>query len=256
MNIQDAVYCIVDIETTGLNPEIDRIVEIACVATTANEVVGMWASLVDGRPCNAETSAIHGLVDDDLIRAPQWPVVYSAMGDFVHRFEIGGNEDIWGDFPPLVAHNATFDKSFVPPDGEPWLCTKRLAQKLYPTAPNHRNQVLRHWLHLNVDTFGVLPHRALADCLVTAALLRDELAFLPAVREDSGLPPIENTDELIAWADAPLLIQNWPKGKFYGKPIGAADSSYIEWALGPKGMTDMDADLRYTLETYRKEIRV
>ena len=244
MNIKDAIYCVVDIETTGLNPETDRIVEIACVVTTATEVVGMWASLVDGRPCNAETSAIHGLVDEDLIRAPKWEEAKGNLFGFYQRFQ--------GVF---AAHNSAFDKSFVDPTDNRWLCTKRLAQKLYPSAPSHRNQVLRHWLHLNVDTFGVLPHRALADCLVTAALLRDELAFLPAVREDSGLSPIETTQELIAWADAPLLLPNWPKGKFYGKPIGAADSSYIEWALGPKGMTDMDADLRYTLETYRKEIR-
>ena len=52
MNIHEAVYCIVDIETTGLDPVTDRIVEIACVATSAYGVLGMWASLVDGRPCN------------------------------------------------------------------------------------------------------------------------------------------------------------------------------------------------------------
>lgn len=251
MNIYEAVYCIVDIETTGLDPATDRIVEIACVATTATEVVGMWASLVDGRPCNAETSAIHGLTDDDLIRAPKWDEVSPQLWNFVLRFGSLSTESV-----VPAAHNSAFDKSFVDPkDHDPWLCTKRLAQKLYPSAPSIKNQVLRYWLTLNVDTFGVLPHRALADCLVTAALLRDELGFLPAVREDRNLDPVETVEQLIAYADAPLLLANWPKGKFYGKPIGAADTGYIQWALGPKGMVDMDSDLRFTLETYIKEIR-
>jgi exodeoxyribonuclease X len=252
MKISEATYCVVDIETTGLDPATDRIVEIACVATTATEVVGMWASLVDGRPCNAETSAIHGLTDDDLIRAPLLPDALKSFWTFVGRFDGETN----ADNAVLAAHNAAFDKSFVAAKGiPPWLCTKRLAQKLYPSAPSSKNQVLRYWLTLNVDTFGVLPHRALADCLVTAALLRDELGFLPAVREDRNLDPVETVEQLIAYADAPLLLANWPKGKFYGKPIGAADTGYIQWALGPKGMVDMDSDLRFTLETYIKEIR-
>ena len=60
----------------------------------------MFASLVDGRPCNAETSAIHGLTDEDLIRAP-----YGRMAQefwtFVGRFDGKPADDA-----VLAAHNA------------------------------------------------------------------------------------------------------------------------------------------------------
>ena len=247
--ISDAVFCIVDIETTGLNPETDRIVEIACVATTATEVLGMWATLVDGRPCNAETSAIHGLTDKDLVRAPRWDEVFYKLQNFA--FTIAGNPLFEEVMNPQVmaAHNAAFDKAFVEPNDDPWLCTKRLAQHLYPTAPSHRNQVLRHWRSLQVDTFGVLPHRALADCLVTAALLRDELATI-AIRnvEPSEWKAIHTVEDLVAFAESPVLLLNMPHGKHRG-PIADVPDSYIDWALGPRGMTDMDPDLRYTLTT-------
>jgi exodeoxyribonuclease X len=245
MNIQDAVYCIVDIETTGLDPETDRIVEIACVATSTTEVLGMFASLVDGRPCNAVTSAIHGLVDDDLIRAPKWEAAAQSLLRFLARFDGPKCTAI------LTAHNSAFDQSFVAPGPieQPWLCTKRLAQQLWPEAPSSSNQALRYWRNLKVDTYGVLPHRALADCLVTAALLRDELERMIAGKGT----PIEHyamtVEELIAFAASPIRLLKWPKGKFYQQPIEAADTSYIEWAIGPRGMTDMDRDLKYTLET-------
>jgi exodeoxyribonuclease X len=254
MLISEAVYCVIDCETTGLDPETDRIVEIACVATSTTEVLGMWASLVDGRPCNAVTSAIHGLVDNDLIGAPAFrPEVSYRLWEFIGRYDSERltSRDIAIE-PTIAAHNAAFDKSFVDPD-EPthitqWLCTKRLAQQIYPTAPSSANQVLRHYLNLKVDTYGVLPHRALADCLVTAALLREELAFLPAFLEDSGKPPIETVDQLIAFADSPIILLNMPKGKHRG-PVADVPTDYIEWALSPRGMTDMDRDLKYTLET-------
>ncbi len=229
--IANAVFCIVDIETTGLDPEKDRIVEIACVATTATEVLGMWAALVDGRPCNAETSAIHGLTDEDLENAVPWEDAQFSLALFASRF---------GD-PIYAAHNAAFDKSFVDPESDPWLCTKRLAMHLLPSAPSHKNQVLRYWRDLKVDTFGILPHRALADCLVTAALLRDLLKNGPLGRG-------ETVEELIASAESPVLLLNMPKGKHRG-PIADVPTDYISWALGPRGMTDMDRDLRFTLET-------
>ena len=238
MNLSDAVFCVVDIESTGLNPETDRIVESACVATTAKEVLGMWASLVDGRPCNAETSAIHGLVDGDLDGAPEWVEARRRWGEFVDRIRSGN-----GGY--IAAHNSAFDKSFVEPQGfDAWLCTKRLSGHLWPDAPSHKNQVLRYWRNLQVDTFGVLPHRALADCLVTAALLRDELSFMSADLDPKWLE-IETDDQLVAFANSPITVTKWPFGKHFGNPISSAPASYVDWCLK---LPDLDPDLRWTLE--------
>lgn len=233
MNIDDAVFVVVDIETTGLDPKIDRIVEIAAVATTSDGITGMWAELVDGRPVTPETSAVHGLVDADLIHARAWGIVREQLDAFAeHMTEVFR--------PMLVAHNAAFDSAFVTGAGPSpeWICTKRIAQQLWPDAPQHRNQTLRYWLELQVDTFGIAPHRALGDALATAALLRRELNH---GKHSLGL---ETVEDILTLSNAPILLKNWPFGKYRTQPL-SSDLDYVRWML--KNNKDLDTDLRYSL---------
>lgn len=239
MRLAEATFVVIDTETTGFNPEADELVEIAAVAVRPyGGVVGMWASLINpGIPIPPEVSAVHYLTDADVATAP-------AYIDVEHRLN-----RFWklADEGPVVAHNAAFDSAFIDPAAlgylapQAWLCTKRLAQHLWPDAPTHKNQGLRFWRRLKVDMFGILPHRALGDALVTAALLLDIL-------NDPGLTTrgIETVEQLRALSAAPIRLQNWPLGKYRGKPL-ETDLDYARWAVGPRGMTDMDADLRFSI---------
>jgi DNA polymerase-3 subunit epsilon len=77
---------------------------------------------------------------------------------------------------PMVAHNASFDRSFWQSELEaldldashPFACTVLLARRLYPQAPNHRLGTLVDWHKLPRTGKA---HRALADAEMTAALL-------------------------------------------------------------------------------------
>lgn len=235
MNITDATFMIVDVETTGLDPKSDRIVEIAAVATTSDRVLGMWASLVNPNTLiPPEVSAVHLLTDRDVVGAPDWETVRPWFESFVAGSDLR-NE------PIIVAHNAVFDAGFVNPEHvDKWLCTKRLAQHLWPDAPTYKNQGLRFWRELQVDVFGILPHRALADALVTAALLRD---ILTSVEIKSGRQ-IYTVDDLLALSKRPIRYKKWPLGKHRDKPLDV-DISYAQWAL--RSMSDMDPDLRWSL---------
>lgn len=230
MKISDAVFVVVDTETTGLDPTVDQLVEIGAVATTTTEVLGMWSTFVDPEmPIPPEVSAVHGIVDSDVIGAPGDAQARRRLLDFAGAFGP----------PRLVAHHLEFNSAFLDiPNG---LCTKRLALHLWPNYPAHKNQSLRFRRQLQVETFGIAPHRALGDALVTAALLRDELAS-----DEFLATGIDDVVALIAYAESPILFATWPFGKYRGRPIAAAPADYVSWCL--RSMADLSRDMRYTLE--------
>ena len=91
----------VDVETTGLDPVRDRIVEIAALQRRVDGTYRRFATLMNpGRPVPARARAVHGLGDDELAVSPGPDVVLPAFLAFIGRSR-------------LVAHNARFDKSFL-----------------------------------------------------------------------------------------------------------------------------------------------
>ena len=92
----------VDVETTGLDPKRDRIVELALVGLTEEgEIEWEWESLVDpGRPVPQSASRIHGITNRDLKGSPRFcdvaDYVVALLADKV-----------------LLAHNLRFDASFL-----------------------------------------------------------------------------------------------------------------------------------------------
>ena len=228
MLIKDAVFAVGDCETSGLDSTKDKLVEIASSATTATEVVGMWATLVDPEiPIPPEVVGVHGITDSMVRGAPK---AFDAICSLV-RFEGIVRTDV------DAFHNREFDAAFLGRTAVPGLCTKRLSMQLWPDAPNHKLQTLRHWRGLRFDDFGISAHRGLGDTLTAAALLRDIIANLP--------PTIETVEQLQALSDSPILHKTWWFGKSYGEPIIGTDPGYIRWALKS---VEMDADKRFSLE--------
>src|SRR5579872_642442 len=174
MDIDNTVFVVIDTETTGLDTANDEVCEIAAVATsTRNPNMGMWASLVKPSiPIPHEAKAIHHITNGMVACAPSIGEAAHMLSDFVARL---------GENVVFAAHNAEFDRAMMRDTifaDAPWLCTKRLAMHLWHDAPAHKNQVLRYWRNLDVETYGLPAHRALPDALVTAALLLDEITSL------------------------------------------------------------------------------
>lgn len=155
-------YAVIDVETTGFSPVIDRVVEAACVIVEGGRILRTWSSLVDPqRPIPSHATRVHGIDDADVAGAPSFELVQRQL----RRMCVGKT---------VAAHNAAFDLSFLPALGHlPSVCTLQLARRWFPDAPNHKNQTLRTYLRIDEDArFANLPaHRALGDALVTAAIL-------------------------------------------------------------------------------------
>ena len=155
-------FAVVDVETTGLDPRVERVVEIAVVLVDEQWVVDSWSSLVNPEmPIPARASQIHGIYDEDVAQAP---TIEELQDEILARC----------DGRIVAAHNARFDLSFLPFLAEhESLCTMQLARRAFPRAPNHQNQTLRKYLRLDHDPriAELDAHRALADAMVSAHIL-------------------------------------------------------------------------------------
>ncbi|MBE1551853.1 DNA polymerase III epsilon subunit-like protein [Mycobacterium sp. OAS707] len=96
-----ATFTAIDVETTGLDPNTDRIVEIGLVKFTADgTVVDEFATLVNNPGSSAEARAIHGIEDADLLGAPRTEQVLREALSFMTG-------------TVLVAHNLDFADGFL-----------------------------------------------------------------------------------------------------------------------------------------------
>lgn len=92
---------IIDFETTGTNPELDRIVEIGIVGFDQGEVTFREGLLVHpGVPIPEESRAVHGITDEELEGAPRFAEVLPRLTALLE-----------GRLP--VAYNAAFDRAFL-----------------------------------------------------------------------------------------------------------------------------------------------
>lgn len=229
-----------DTETCGLPPDNMQVVEVATVdllrAEDEDEAHAwtrgrMWSSLVNpGRPIPPEASAVHHVVDDMVKDAPT----------IEHLLEQIVADDGTGAPAVFAAHEARFDRLALPQLADrKWICTRKSAMTAWPDAPNHKNMTLRYWLGLKLaDPSLAMPHRALGDCYVTAALLR-RLLSVPGIA----------VDDLVALTAGPILLPRLTFGEHAMKPATEVPLSYWEW-IAEKSKGPWDEDVLHTAKTY------
>lgn len=91
----------VDLETTGLSPLVDKIIEIAAVKITPEGEITSFHSLINPLIDIPEfTIQFHGLTNDHLKDAPTLKKPLKEFWDFVGRH-------------PMIAHNSSFDLGYL-----------------------------------------------------------------------------------------------------------------------------------------------
>lgn len=145
-----------DLETTGIKPLSDKIVEIGAVLFDGDVAVGTYGTLIDpGVSIPADASAVNGITNE-MVRGK--PRIADVLGDFA----------AFCGTLPLVAHNAPFDFKFlledivfhraIAPQG-PVLDTLPLARKVFPGLANYKLWTLVRHFDFPSGTF----HRAEED---------------------------------------------------------------------------------------------
>ena len=159
----DTPIVVLDFETTGLNTQKDRVIEIGAVKLHHGQVVDSFGTFVNpGMLLPQKIVEITHITDQMLRDAPDASVAIPQLMEFL------------GDCP-IAAHNAKFDCAVLESElarlGKTHECLKidtlTLARKLYPELKSHRLGAVCK--HLHVTLKGA--HRAVNDAAATAQCL-------------------------------------------------------------------------------------
>jgi len=179
-------YIVLDVETTGLRPFRQRLIEVCALKVRDGEIVDTFTTLLNPeKRVPAFITELTSISDEMVARAPRFKQVADGLLAFIGERLV-------------VGHNIRFDVSFVnaelaragkPPLVNPRLDTLALAVRLLPglRKPN---------LERMAQTLGVpreQRHRAEGDARLTAASL---LRLLPMAKE-AGLPTLDAIQALV-----------------------------------------------------------
>lgn len=156
----DSCVCI-DLETTGLNPKTDKIIEIAAVRVEAGRVTETFESLVNpGRPLEERIVELTGLTDGLLKNAPDITKILPAAMEFIGE-------------AVLLGHSVLFDYSFIKKAAvnqriefeRQGIDTLRIARRYLPELESRSLDYLCAYYKIPHRA-----HRALEDAKATCAL--------------------------------------------------------------------------------------
>ena len=154
-------FVIIDVETTGTDPKMADLVEVAAVRVKGGKITDRWSTLVNpGRPIVG--NQMHGITDKDVKGAPSPAEAARKALDFA------------GD-ALIVGHSVGFDIAFLEEalgDGTRieqgrYLDTLVIAREGYPDLENYKLGTLAAFFGIDLTA----NHRALPDAEATANLL-------------------------------------------------------------------------------------
>jgi ATP-dependent DNA helicase DinG len=185
-----------DIETTGLDPVHDSVIEIGLVRFHGSRIEDTWQSLINpGRPLPPFITQLTGIDDTMLVNAPRITSILNELQEKV------------GDLP-ILGHNIGFDISFLQQRGlfyqNQLIDTYDLASVLLPDAGRYRLDAL-------ASALGIIPqqrHRALEDASTTHQVylrLCNKVQHLPYALLDEIVRLGENIEWGAGWVFEEIL---------------------------------------------------
>ncbi|MDD2906342.1 MAG: 3'-5' exonuclease [Sulfurimonas sp.] len=188
--VEEAEFCIVDIETNGSKLDKHQIIEIAALKVKNGKIIDRFESLVQCDRINDHISNITGITVKDTIDAPPLKDVLYSFKNFL------GNTI-------FVAHDVKFDYMFISgslskiglePLLNRSLCSLALAER---TIISYRYAL--SYLNESLDLHGdATHHRAMSDVITTYELFK---VSLEKCKEE-----VNNVEDLIRFSkEAPRL---------------------------------------------------
>ncbi|MEA2100650.1 MAG: 3'-5' exonuclease [Campylobacterota bacterium] len=191
ISIDEAQFCIVDIETNGSKLDKHQIIEIGAVKIKNGKIIDRFESLVKCDRINEHISEITGIKVEDTINAP-------SLKDVLHDFKIFLGDDVF------IAHDVKFDYNFISGSFEQvglepifnrHLCSLALAER---TIVSYRYALsyLSEQFNLNPDATH---HRAMSDVLTTYELFMLSL--------ENCTENINNVEDLIKFSKEASMLK-------------------------------------------------
>ncbi len=191
-DFSDALFSVVDVETTGATAAEGRIIEFAAYKVHKGKIVDRYSTLLNpGQHIPNFIRNMTGISNEMVYGAPQFRDIALRIVQFLEG-------------TVFVAHNSQFDYSFVRSEMKragfdfemPQLCTRKLSSRVFPQLPRKALDQVCHYLGIKISG----RHRAYGDARATAHLL---IELLELVREKHEVVSLE---ELLRFQNIPRRI--------------------------------------------------
>lgn len=228
--IQQDIFVCIDCESTGLDPEKDRIIEIAVSRFTFDDILQSFESLIDPECEIPQISQDIHKISSDMLQGK--PKIASVLPDLLKMI----HSNI------LVGHGIGFDIALIAAEAKRhqipttiekllFIDTLRMA-RLYGESPINSLEKLRE--HFNIEPEGA--HRAMSDVIVNIEVFK----YLAK--------PYQTTEQLLETLKKPIKLRAMPLGKHKGRKFDEIPIEYLLWAE----RKDFDQDLLFSI---RSELR-
>lgn len=180
--LDDATYCVLDLETTGISITTEKITEVGIMKVKNGEVIDEFEIFVNPeKPIPQRVVEVTNITDEMVKDAETIDKVFPKILEFV------------GD-SIIVAHNASFDVGFLKHNAKllgyefnnTYIDTLPLAKDLFPDLKKYKLGKIADSLGIEVD----VAHRALADVDTTVKVFNVMLKKL----KDKGINIVDEID--------------------------------------------------------------
>ncbi|MCB1107620.1 MAG: DUF3820 family protein [Chlamydiia bacterium] len=227
---KDTFICF-DCEATGLDPQKDRVIEIAAAKFTFDEILDSQEDLINpGIPIPQHTIEIHHITDEMVQGKP-------TINEMIKKYLSFIGDHI------VIGHGIPFDLMLLDSEAkrcnlasnlmnQKYLDTLRMA-RLYGESPTNSLESLRK--HFNILAHGA--HRAMNDVVVNIEVFK----YLSQ--------KFKTTEEILKRMEKPIALKLMPLGKHKGRPFREIPVEYLRWAAHQ----DFDQDLLFSLRSELKK---
>lgn len=195
------MFVAIDLETTGLDPKNDRIIEVAALRINEHgEILEEFHSLLQpGVALPQLITHLTGITDEDLKEAPSWESIQKQVTAFIGE-------------APILGHSVQFDIDFLTAGGltltNTVLDTFELAQTLLPHERSYSLEILSEKYKLPHPN----KHRAIDDTRVAVELYK----FLTETLQNLSSPHVEKIIDILGkstWGWQGLFMEHLKKGE-------------------------------------------
>lgn len=221
------VFVCLDCETTGLDAQQDRVIEVAAVRFTFDNIQSEFESLIDPEILIPESSIVFHHITQDMVAGK--PKINEVIPELL---ELIGNHII-------IGHGIGFDVQLIINAAARYgipctlqnnrtLDTLRMA-RLYGESPINSLEQLRR--HFNIESEGA--HRAMSDVIVNMEVFK----YLAK--------QYKTTDQIFEALLRPIQFKLMPLGKHKGRLLKEIPIEYLLWAA----RQEYDRDLLFSLRS-------
>jgi DNA polymerase III subunit epsilon len=230
----DRPLAVFDIESTGINPRTDRIIELSVVKLMPPKGAHQLHTFLlnPGIPIPPESSAIHGIKDSDVADKPLFKTLAPDLYRLLEGCDFGGYNIIRFDIPMLIEEFVRASINFNMA-GRRIVDAQRIFHKREPRD-------LKAALDFYCGELFLEGHRAEADALATVRVLEGQFSKYPDLPRtldeldkycDLRDPSWADRDGKLRWQNREIAI-NFGKNK--GKLISEltrVDPGFLKWIL-------------------------